>query len=96
MPQKTRKEKVAAQERKRYQYTILESVPKKSDSVTTTLPTEKQKISEPVKHLVSLNQEDESIKKYFLQDFKKSLLLIVAVLALEIFLYFARINHILI
>lgn len=97
MPQKTRKEKQAAELHKK-----LKFLNDQKRSVTITLP---PSVSELEKKIVTQAQptvdrvvphSDESLfplRTYFFIDLKKSLLFIAAIVALEISLYYASINH---
>jgi hypothetical protein len=85
MAKKTRKEKIIAQYRRKLQ--LLEIKPNIKISPST--------IEEPVKKTlevfqpIDLSENDLVVKKYFISDFKKSLIIIVTIIALEIGLYFA-------
>lgn len=83
MPRKTRKEKIAAAGRKK-QF-LTQSVSRE----------EKQPKSEseksPSKQLI--NTEQEITKRYFLTDFRKSILYITIIFAIEILLYSASMSN---
>jgi len=85
MAKKTRKEKIIAQYRRKLQ--LLETKPISnisSQAVEKTIET-RSVVSQPI----DLSEDDQIIKKYFISDFKKRLMIIIAVIALEIGLYFA-------
>jgi hypothetical protein len=90
MPKKTKKEKLLALYRKRIR--LLEQ---KSQIIIEKSPiTKSEKIELPTKleneEIIPTSQEN-LISKYFFLDLKKSLILIVLIIALEIGLYFVRI-----
>ena len=85
MAKKTRKEKIIAQYRRRLQLLETISVNKISPPVIDEPIETKQVISQPI----DLSEDDQMTKKYFISDFKKSLIIIVTVITLEIGLYFA-------
>lgn len=96
MPRKTRKEKkVAAQHNK------LRFLSDTKQSITISLPdsTDIKKSSPPSflkesnKPNTQLAQEELHMRTFFLTDFRKSMVFITAIIALEICLYFASINH---
>lgn len=93
MPKKTKKEKLLATYRK--QLKILKE--RQSLPVDNKLPVQPTQITpakiekvkiEPTNFEVSA--EDESIVKNFFIDYRKSLIFITLIIALEIGLYFAR------
>lgn len=88
MPKKTRKEKIESQKRKEIKKTspVLETSPKKE------IIREEPKISQtPL--AINLTQEENTIRKYFEHDLRKSLLIIGVIFALEFFFYFATMNN---
>lgn len=85
MAKKTRKEKIIAQYRRRLQLLETKTDNKVSLPVAEKPVETKQVISQPI----DLSEDDQTTKKYFISDFKKSLIIIVTVIALEIGLYFA-------
>ncbi len=88
MPKKTKKQKIIAQYRKKIKF--LETKTELSPAVK--IPNKKQpKEQETIKTTTA----DDSGKTadFFIQDFKKSLFLSFAIIALEIILYFATINN---
>lgn len=85
MPQRTKKEKVAAKQKQALKYTIIENAsPVKPTRVTETV------VKHHEKHV--LTHEEIETKNYFFQDLKKSIVFIIAILGLELFLHFARIS----
>jgi hypothetical protein len=90
MPQKTRKEKLTAQSRKRFQYTIVESPSSRAQTPSTHTETASHVVP---KYEYAMTKEDALIKTFFIADLRKSLIFIGLILALEILLYFARINN---
>jgi len=97
MPKKTKKEKILAEYRKRLR--IIEQQLQTNNTqlklITKEEKTENkknlatQKIIFPNKHQSKI-EEDKLINKYFFNDLKKSLLLSFFLIALEFFLYFAK------
>ncbi|MEO6508319.1 MAG: hypothetical protein ABIO02_00030 [Patescibacteria group bacterium] len=87
MPQRTKKEKQAAQQRKAVRYTIVES----ADEPKTASPKKMLHVEKNLKFQSS--EEDIAIKTYFLQDLRKSIVFIVCILGLELFLHFVRISN---
>lgn len=87
MPKKTKKEKIIAEYRNKLrilhsaQSTIPEKIP------YSALPERSDK-----EHYV-LSEQDKTTAAFFMADFKKSLFLILGIIALEIILYFATINN---
>lgn len=84
MAKKTRKEKIIAQYRRKLQLLETRSDNKISPPVVDEPVKTKHVISQPI----NLSEDDQATKKYFISDFKKSLIIIVTVIALEISLYF--------
>jgi hypothetical protein len=94
MPKKTRREKLLSAERKKLkllqQYeqalnTLNIPTSKKTAEATTSTAKKQQEIQ--------LDEKDLDEKKFFLQDFRKSLMLIALIIALEIIVYFGTINN---
>jgi len=92
MPKKTKKEKLLARYHRKIR--LLENKPLVTPPIQTKITTSisvptvenetKPAMTEP------LNQEQKQLNQYFFSDFKKSLLLIVLIIGLEISLYFAK------
>ncbi len=94
MPKKTKREKILAKERHRLrllQELQLQQIPhsRESSSIKQTIPEKTQVAQSPMPE----TGEEKSFRQYFLEDFKKSLLLIGFVIALEIAVYFGTINN---
>ena len=87
MAKKTRKEKIIAQYRRKLQ--LLETRPDYKISTTVPVVDKPVEIKQVVFQPADLSEDDKTIKKYFISDFKKSLIIIVTVIALEIGIYFA-------
>lgn len=89
MAKKTRKEKIIAEYRRRIQ--LLET--RQDDKISPPVIDKPIKIEQVItpqpSQPIELSQDDQRTKKYFISDFKKSLIIIVTVIALEIGLYFA-------
>ncbi|MDH7476496.1 MAG: hypothetical protein QHH09_03435 [Microgenomates group bacterium] len=99
MPKKTKKEKIIAEYRKRLKLLRLTKiVPEKAPSPEIQIEksfTNLVKEPEPKKQ-INLNidtSEDDKIKIFFLNDFKKSLFLTTLIIALEIIFYFVSIKN---
>ena len=90
MPQKTRKEKILAAHRK--QYRIIEPPVTYSD---TKVFTKSGTAAKTLSVSPQLLTEENQIRKHFIIDLKKSLLIIGFVFALEFFFYFATMSNIL-
>lgn len=90
MAKKTRKEKIIAQYRRRLQLLETKSENKISSPVVDKVdkPIE---IKQELPQTIYFSEDDQATKKYFIADFKKSLIIIITVIALEIGLYFATI-----
>jgi len=99
MPKKTKQEKIIVQYRKKLKLlqqnlTVLPEIKKTpvNQKIGNSAP-----ISSPIETPALTDHKGHSelqvAKSNFMADFKKSLLLTVAIIALEIFLYFATINH---
>ncbi len=82
MPQRTRKEKETASERRQYRIIMRDQAPAPTPHPTPEQP----QITQPPR-------EDAPIKKYLLADLRKSLFIITAIFALEILLYFVSIGY---
>jgi len=89
MPKKTKKQKIMSQ--KRRELFFLQQL-NKSEGQSDLKKTEKKNKILSVSNEKSLLDQDKDIKNYFIQDFKKSVLIIAIIIALEIVLYFGTIN----
>src|SRR3989344_1840618 len=85
MPRKTRKDKILASKRKR---NLLISL---VNTVDSSLSPEKNAYSKPI-ITTPFATIDMRISKFFIADFKKSLVLIIFIFILEICIYFATMN----
>lgn len=85
MAKKTRKEKIIAQYRRRLQ--LLETKP--DNKISPTIVDKPAETKQVISQSIDLSEDDQRTKKYFISDFKKSLIIIVTIIALEIGLYFA-------
>ncbi len=96
MPKKTKREKRLAQEHKRTQllqkFTLQEPVfqpvqieAKKTENIS--LEPKQKYVKSP------LTQEERMISNFFISDFRKSIMLITFIIALEIAVYFGTINN---
>jgi len=86
MPKKTKKEKLLARYHKKLR--LLEN-----KQTTTSLVQEKTPISVPTKtfeNIIKPKVTEPVVNQYFFSDLKKSLLLIILILGLEVSLYFAK------
>lgn len=81
MPQKTRKEKIAASIRREYK---LREVPPRQEPVQTASTSN---------DTYAITEEDTTIRTYFIHDLRKSLILIGTIFTLEFLLYYATINN---
>lgn len=91
MPKKTKKQKIIAQYRKKLKllsdFSNTQRLEKKDDFKKE----DKNKQIENLRLSDNNNQSSDNLnKKYFLKDFKKSILLIIFIIALEIGLYFVK------
>jgi DNA polymerase/3'-5' exonuclease PolX len=99
MPKKTKQEKIIAQYRKKLK--LLEqnsfNLPQIKKEPVNQKIDNFNSVNIPSKIPVLTDQKDspelQTAKSNFVADFKKSLLLGLGIIALEIFLYFATINH---
>jgi hypothetical protein len=89
MPKKTREEKIIANYRKRIKFLQEQAYIPTSKTVKPEINVQKNEKIVKDHGPVEINS---SLKKFFMQDLSKSLLLIVFIITLEIILYFARIN----
>ena len=82
MPQKTKKAKMAAEQRRALKYTLIEN----TDSSTSkeVLKKKRPEVIQPT---------DTVSMKNFIYDLRKSLILIVIILGLEFAMYFVRISN---
>ena len=85
MAKKTRREKIIAQYRRKLQMLEINS----GNNVSSVIKEQPVEIKQVISKPINLSEEDSITKKYFISDFKKSLIIIVTVIALEIGLYFA-------
>ena len=85
MAKKTRKEKIIAQYRRKLQ--LLET--RSDNRISPPVIDEPVETKQVISKTFDLSEDDQMTKKYFISDFKKSLIIIVTVIALEIGLYFA-------
>ena len=85
MAKKTRKEKIIAQYRRRLQ--LLETKP--DNKISLTIVDKPIETKQVISQSIDLSEDDQRTKKNFISDFKKSLIIIVTIIALEIGLYFA-------
>ncbi|MFH0755130.1 MAG: hypothetical protein V1910_00485 [bacterium] len=85
MAKKTRKEKMIAQYRRRLQ--LLETKP--DNKILPTIVDKPVETKQVISQSIDLSEDDQMTKKYFISDFKKSLIIIVTIITLEIGLYFA-------
>jgi len=85
MPKKTKKEKILAMYHKKLR--LLENRGATISSVQIKNPVS---VPSPVINNVTRPVVHEPVNQYFFSDFKKSLLLIVLILGLEVSLYFAK------
>ncbi|PIS15465.1 hypothetical protein COT62_03495 [Candidatus Roizmanbacteria bacterium CG09_land_8_20_14_0_10_41_9] len=87
MPKKTKKEKIIAAYRNKLKILHLTqpTIPDK-----TPPPSVSEQSGDT--HFI-LSEQDKTTTGFFMADFKKSILLILGIIALEIILYFATINN---
>lgn len=91
MPKRTKREKIIADYRKRLK--LLQDnkiIINETSPSSLSSQSEEPKIDEKKQKLFQ-TEDDVRTADYFKEDFKKSLILIAAVIALEISLYFVRI-----
>ena len=86
MPKKTKKQKILANLHRQKQLfkqasMMIQKSPLKVKTKNKTIEEDYQK---------GLNNQDALLKKYFIGDIKKSLIIIIFVIALEIVFYFAN------
>jgi len=86
MPKKTKKEKIIAEYHKKLKLLQTQSQTVHQQPIKAV---EKIEIEEPRKII----EEQPENNKFFLIDFKKSIFLTVAIIALEILFYFATIKN---
>lgn len=95
MPKKTRKEKLISAERKKNRLLQQLNHPITIDinfSPPQTTQVNKSGVLK-IQEKNSFGEKDEAEKKFFIQDLRKSLLLIIFIIALEIIIYFGTINN---
>lgn len=90
MPKKTREQKIIAQYRNKLK--LLENKQNLSQPQTTTLPIKEDIILEkiPVKEI---SQEDSQYKRFFVVDFKKSIIVIILIILIELVFYYFGIKR---
>lgn len=89
MPKKTKKEKILAAYRKKLR--LLEQTrPFETQPVLNNINPEVKKESKNKNALQSKKTEPVQIPKFFIIDLRKSLILIILIIALEIGLYFVK------
>ncbi|OGK18685.1 hypothetical protein A3G67_02335 [Candidatus Roizmanbacteria bacterium RIFCSPLOWO2_12_FULL_40_12] len=93
MPKKTKHEKNLARERKRLR--LLQNLQQpETVAVREQINVEKAPAIEPLASRdTKPNSEEKVLLQHFKRDFKKSLVLIVSIIALEIAVYFGTINN---
>jgi hypothetical protein len=90
MPKKTKKEKILAEYRRKLKL-LKESTVFTPKPQPTAKKEEKISPQSPISpQTKKLNKEDNFISSYFVNDLKKSFLISFLLIALEIFLYFAK------
>ncbi|MCS6956798.1 MAG: hypothetical protein NZM02_03080 [Patescibacteria group bacterium] len=89
MPKKTKKEKIIAQYRKKIRLLSFNQENKNNISQNNN---NKHSIKKETKEIKQIEKDKDKsfFNKYFLLDLKKSLFLIILIIALEIGLYFAK------
>ena len=87
MPKKTKKEKIIAAYRNKLRilYSTQPVITEKTPNATAPEQSGKEDFI--------LSEQDKTTTTFFMGDFKKSILLILGIIALEIILYFATINN---
>jgi hypothetical protein len=88
MPKKSREQKIKAS--RRLYESLLHSAPRQEYSRPTV--SNPEKTASAVKMILQETEKEKIITRYFISDFKKSMLLIVCVIALELFFYFASMS----
>lgn len=94
MPKKTKKEKIIAQYRRRLKLIESLSLPVKEKEIShsqLSLTSSKEKKPEIITPQPKLIQEEFDLKKYFLIDLRKSLLLSFLIIGFEFFLFFIKV-----
>lgn len=94
MPKKTKKEKIIAEYRRKLKFIQNQKIT--ISPVIEPSAVKKQEEIHPkiITHTKPAHTEEDSlITSHFKSDFKKSLILIVFIIGLEIFLYFATIKQ---
>jgi hypothetical protein len=88
MPKKTKKEKLIAEYRKKLKLLETQQTIVAATATERIRPQLKETkiISKPI--MVIPSEQENQIKKFFIVDFKKSIMIIGFILALEISLYF--------
>ncbi len=98
MPKKTRQEKVLSAQRKKIK--LLEQLIQ-TRSVDTVSPASPKNVSasptpeksEKILEKLPVDEKDLALKNFFIKDLKKSLLLIILIITLEIIIYSGTINN---
>lgn len=96
MPKKTKREKRLAQEHKRTQllqkFTLQEPAPQPVQKAEKKAQNDSPEVRQ--KYLKSpLTQEEKAMRGFFISDFRKSIIYISLIIALEIAVYFGTINN---
>ncbi|MGB9883492.1 MAG: hypothetical protein ACPLRN_03205 [Microgenomates group bacterium] len=86
MPKKTKKQKILAKLHRQKQLLKQNNL----ISQPSPLPVSPKKENVNKDYQKALNTQDDVLKKYFLIDFRKSLIIVVLIIALEIAFYFAK------
>jgi hypothetical protein len=90
MTKKTKEEKIIAAKRKKMK--LLQQSTRRAENLNQQTPEVAPQILKP-QEKVKETGEDQLRRTYFIKDLKKSLLVILLISALEIIIYFARINR---
>lgn len=88
MAKKTKKEKILASYRRKLR--LLNEVGKKEEKIVKSISQEKNQEKEE-NQLDKTNTKDLSLKKYFISDFKKSILINFFIIAFLFVLYLTKI-----
>jgi hypothetical protein len=94
MPKRTREDKILAQQRKIQKLLATLETPQPLSRPRATTKIKQPQITN-IDRQEAPKMETDSEKVNFVRDFKKSLLLILGIIALEIVIYFASINNVL-
>ena len=93
MPKKTRKQKLIAAYRQKIQLLQQNQRVTFQRQISKNLPLTQPEIKSPSLKINQDVSEDIALKKFFIQDFVKSIFLISFVIGLEIVLYFVSIKR---